>query len=74
MEYHSESQHLRDATEKTKNKITSRTRLNDDDDFVNPPPVTLPIQKLVAKETRMPNSKKVKDSLRKLNTRFPRHT
>ncbi|KAI3763656.1 hypothetical protein L2E82_13650 [Cichorium intybus] len=71
----SQSQPIRDATEKTKNKITShsysRKRPNDDDDFVNPPPVTLPIQKLVAKETRMPNSKKVKDSLRKLNTRFP---
>ncbi|KAI3782293.1 hypothetical protein L2E82_12333 [Cichorium intybus] len=70
-----QSQPIRDATEKTKNKITShsysRKCPNDDDDFVNPPPVTLPIQKLVAKETRMPNSKKVKDSLRKLNTRFP---
>lgn len=70
MEYHSELQPLRDATEKTNKKITSDT-YSDDDDFVNPPHVTLPIQKLVTKVTRRENSKKVKDSLPKLNTRFP---
>ncbi|KAI3751014.1 hypothetical protein L2E82_22004 [Cichorium intybus] len=42
MEYHSELQPLRDATEKTNKKITSDT-YSDDDDFVNPP------QKLVTK-------------------------
>ncbi|KAI3751973.1 hypothetical protein L2E82_23068 [Cichorium intybus] len=61
-----------DSTEKTNKKITSYTYSqncpNDYDDFLNPPPVALPIQKLVAKETRMANSKKVKVSLRKLNT------
>ncbi|KAI3516651.1 hypothetical protein L1887_15574 [Cichorium endivia] len=36
------------AFEKTNKKITSDT-YSDDDDFVNPPPVTLPIQKLVTK-------------------------
>ncbi|KAI3699561.1 hypothetical protein L2E82_43962 [Cichorium intybus] len=50
MEYHSECQPLRDARGKTNKKITSDT-YSDDDDFVNPPPVTLPIQKL---ETKVP--------------------
>ncbi|CAH1453883.1 unnamed protein product [Lactuca virosa] len=50
----------------------SRKRPNDDDDdFVNPPPVTIPIQKIVKKQTRMANPGKVEDSLRYLNTRFP---
>ncbi|KAI3690087.1 hypothetical protein L2E82_48062 [Cichorium intybus] len=65
---------ISDSTEKTNKKSTSdtysRNRPNDDDNFINPPPVTLPIQKLVTKETRMANSKIVKDSLRKLNTSY----
>ncbi|KAI3505670.1 hypothetical protein L1887_27832 [Cichorium endivia] len=48
MEYHSECQPLRDATGKPNKNITSDT-YSDDDDFVKPPPVTLPIQKLVTK-------------------------
>nr|KAJ0204765.1 hypothetical protein LSAT_V11C500264840 [Lactuca sativa] len=49
----------------------SRKPPNDDDDFVNPQPVTIPIQKIVKKQTRMANPGKVEDSLRYLNTRFP---
>ncbi|KAI3522951.1 hypothetical protein L1887_01003 [Cichorium endivia] len=73
MEYHSECQPLRDATGKTNKKITSDA-YSDDDDFVNPPPVTLPVQKLVTKVTRRANSKKVKDSLWKLNIRVENAT
>lgn len=44
---------------------------DDDDDFVNPPPVTMSIQKIVKKQTRIEKPRNLEDSLRCLNTRFP---
>ncbi|CAI9278918.1 unnamed protein product [Lactuca saligna] len=61
--------------EQSRTKFTSdfysRKRPDDDDDFVNQQPVTIPIQKIVKNQTRMANPGKVEDSLRYLNTRFP---
>nr|KAJ0224663.1 hypothetical protein LSAT_V11C100013050 [Lactuca sativa] len=39
--------------------------------FVNPPPVTMPIQKIAKKQTKIEKPRNVEDSLRCLNTRFP---
>ncbi|CAI9277401.1 unnamed protein product [Lactuca saligna] len=71
MEYPGEAQPHTNSTVITSDTYSRKRPSDDDDDFVNPPPVTMPIQKIVKKQTRIEKPRNVENSLRCLNTRFP---
>ncbi|CAH1432827.1 unnamed protein product [Lactuca virosa] len=71
MEYPGEAQPHTDSMVITSDTYSRKCPSDDDDDFVNPPPVTMPIQKIVKKQTSIEKPRNMEDSLRCLNTRFP---